>query len=304
MKNIIIFVADSLRQDTYNQTLKPLLKASKIPYIEHHSFRSCNSCTELSLPWMLSGMEIFSENMAFPKDLEKKGYKTFLIHSNPIVGRFSGCFMDSVDLSQRTKNPLYKVTKKYNRLRKAFETHFPYLYKQAKKYIRGTEKNYLPYTRIYDTLPHIPLEPNRLTWVHLMDPHTPYYPLKTVIHIDTIITQNDNQISAVRGYYTPTIDERMLWKQLYQDECLEMSKTLVQFLQTLDFNETTVILTSDHGEEFGEHGHYGHKGNRANPENVDVPFLVFGDNTPLIDFNTHSGLRRYVNSLVNRSPII
>ena len=291
MKSIILIVADSLRYDTYKQVLEKI----NIPYHDFDGFNSCNSCTELSLPWMLSGMEIYSPNMNIPRDLEKKGYKTTLIHSNPIVHRFSGCFQETIDLAKKQK--LYKFTKKYNRLRNFIEKHFPELYNNIKTHIRGTEETYLPYTRIYDTLPHITRDNPRFTWVHLMDPHTPYYPVETQLTYRETLDLNNHQMSAVRGYYQPKLCEVQSWYEEYKQECMESLSFLVDWLEIVNYDNTVIIFTSDHGEEFGEHGEYGHKGNRFNPENTRVPFVVIGHDLPECSFMDHSHLREYIKRL-------
>lgn len=165
--------------------------------------------------------------------------------------------------------------------------------------VQVSENNYLPYTRIYNALPHITRDNPRFTWMHLMDSHTPYYPVYTQLTYQDIIDINNNQISAVRGYYKPNKDEETLWFNVYKRETCESLSFLVDWLDTIDYSNTTIIFTSDHGEEFGEQGEYGHKGNRFYPENINVPFVVFGKNLPDAIISNHSMLRNYLRRLIN-----
>ena len=289
MKNIILICADSLRRDA------PPMKLDDLPHVELSHVVSENSCTEKSLPWMLSGMEVFSPAMSIPNDLHKLGYGSTLIHSNPIVDRFKTPFIHTIDISNQTASKT--LGKKYNRIRHFAEQTLPHgFYEWLKRRVQGNKENYLPYSRIYDTLPHIPDAYPWFTWVHLMDPHTPYYPSGWFDH-NKLVTLNNNHLSTVRGYYTPTKNEVESWKKLYLIEIMQMNEILNIWLSAVDFTKNTVIFTSDHGEEFGEHGEYGHKGDRFNPENVDVPFIVFGMNLPEFDLTGHRGLRGLVKRL-------
>lgn len=296
MKNLILIVADSLRRDTFNHLL--LTESFKDYPAKLLNVNAMNSSTELSLPWMLSGMDLYSPTMNIPRDLGRQGYSTLLIHSNPVVDRFRHGFNNVIDL--HTHNRKARLNRKYNRVRDALQKRLPdSTYNHLKKLIRGPPTEYLPYCRIeakLEAMKTYTLEPPYFLWLHLMDPHTPYYPTTAGLPIEKIIDLNDNQISAVRGYYHPSLDEAKTWYSLYLSESMEMWHTLNKYLETVDYDKTTVLFTSDHGEEFGEHGHYGHKGNRFNPENITVPFFIAGD-TPSTKIETHSTLRILINSL-------
>ena len=286
MKNIIVVVADSLRRDTSKEIVK---FPDTLPHKEYE-VKSCNSCTELSMPWMLSGMETFSQTMSIPTDMKRLGYSTTIIHSNPVVGRFSGPFDSVVDLA--SKDPVKHQLKRFNRLTR----HIPnWIFKR----IRSNNK-YLPYARVKDkltALKKLPTSKPMFTWIHLMDPHTPYYPEVSDMKLENIIELNRNQMSAVRGYRKPSESEVEQWYELYKLESAGMYWHILEFLGEVDYEATTVILTSDHGEEFGEHGHYGHKGNRFNPENVEVPFIVFGEDINSVSIQSHKTLRNLIRRL-------
>ena len=304
MKNIILIVADSLRRDTFTQ-LTHHHPDRGYPVIKYPNVQSRNSCTELSLPWMLSGMDVYSPTLSIPTDLKKLGYNTLLIHSNAIVDKFKQPFHQTIDLS--TGNTYEKLTRKYNKLRNTLQRHLPAKwYHKVKQVIRGNPEIYLPYSRVTRNLitleENLPNEPYFI-WLHLMDPHTPYYPLYSTLPTETIIDYNDNQISAVRGYYTPDSEEVSTWYYLYESEIMEMWQILDIFLSTTDLSNTDIILTSDHGEEFGEHGEYGHKGNRFNPENIDIPFLLATTTPPKQGIKDLGELRGFVKHLAKPQGI-
>lgn len=296
MKNILLIVADSLRRDTFNQiTALHGFTAS----VKRYSVTSMNSTTELSLPWMLTGTPDFSPTDNLSLDLKAKGYSTLLIHSNPIVDRFKAGFDSAIDLHRENRRA--HLGRRYNRVRDALQKRLPSkTYHKVKRAVLGGVDGYLPYCRVEDKLAalerHLPGSP-WFVWLHLMDPHTPYYPQGTGLDAEKIVDLNDNQISAVRGYYIPRVEEAKLWYSLYLEESAEMWTALNKYLETVDYTQTTVIFTSDHGEEFGEHGHYGHKGNRFNKENITVPFFIAGDALSF-SIKDHSQLRELIKKLL------
>lgn len=290
-------VADSLRRDSFNHLLD--MDGFKDYPVKQYEVESKNSSTELSLPWMLSSYPHYLPRESIPVELNKHGYNTLMIHSNPIVDRFKEGFDKSIDL--HIHNRRMKLTRRYNHIRDALQKHLPEeTYRKLKNMVRGPLENYLPYCRVEDKLvalkEHTPAPPYFI-WLHLMDPHSPYYPQETALDLEKVVELNDNQISAVRGYYNPSLDETKTWYALYLAESMEMWRQLNTYLENVDYDETTVIFTSDHGEEFGEYGHYGHKGNRFTPENLTVPFFIAGE-TPKIEIKDHSQLRDLIINLV------
>jgi len=293
--NIVLIVADSLRRDTFNQLTT--MDGFKDYPAKLLNVDAMNSCTELSLPWMLSGMDTYSPTMNIATDLRRLGYNSLMIHSNPIVDRFRHGFDTVIDLHTHSRKA--RLSRRFNRVRDALQKRLPAsTYNHVKGMIRGNS-GYLPYCRVKEKLEAIQTytpDPPYFIWLHLMDPHTPYYPRTAHLDAEKIIDLNNNQISAVRGYYKPNMEEVKTWYSLYLQESEEMWRTLNKYLETLDYGETTVIFTSDHGEEFGEHGHYGHKGNRFNPENISVPFFIAGD-MPRFSIKDHSQLRAFITGL-------
>jgi arylsulfatase A-like enzyme len=111
-------------------------------------------------------------------------------------------------------------------------------------------------------------------WFHFFDPHGPYG--------DTVSVQGEGTLSvkAIRkahrsdpSTYSEVLAEA---RALYDRDIVELDQHLAQVIQALmaDENfETTVILTSDHGESFAEDSSLGH-GTRVTSPQVHVPLAI------------------------------
>ncbi len=92
-------------------------------------------------------------------------------------------------------------------------------------------------------------------YLHYMDPHEPYHVREPWFEGDP---ENGHNTHAAYESEIGHVDDhlRRLFEELGWDE-----------------EETLVVLTSDHGEEFGEHGYEGH-GTTLYAETLDVPLFV------------------------------
>ncbi|MEE2828351.1 MAG: sulfatase-like hydrolase/transferase [Myxococcota bacterium] len=102
--------------------------------------------------------------------------------------------------------------------------------------------------------------------VQYMDPHDPYFP-----------PPYDGTGYARVEHPRPESWEAAALKELYMGEVAYWDAhfgRLLQYLRARGLDESTVIVvTSDHGEEFGEHGGFGH-GTQLYDESIRVPLLV------------------------------
>lgn len=112
--------------------------------------------------------------------------------------------------------------------------------------------------------------------------HGPYTPSKEImqelggeevseVHIGDVVTANTRK----EGIQS----EEVLWfRSAYDGEIRELDKRLEKFFQELDIlgilDNTVVIFTADHGEEFGEHGIVGSHLALYN-ETIHVPLIFF-----------------------------
>ena len=121
-------------------------------------------------------------------------------------------------------------------------------------------------------------------WVHYMDIHEPYIPpRKYAEFVDPSLLLNEDEMFRLFKEVLLKRDVShketvALLKKLYQAHVRQIDEEVKNFFEILDtrrvLQETVVILTSDHGDEFGEHGGLSHDG-KMYEELVHVPLLIF-----------------------------
>jgi arylsulfatase A-like enzyme/uncharacterized membrane protein YbhN (UPF0104 family) len=99
-----------------------------------------------------------------------------------------------------------------------------------------------------------------------MDPHDPYYP-----------HPYDGTAYARAAHPKPAADEAPRLSRLYDGEISFWDESFGQLMAALKerglYDDMTIVVTSDHGEEFFEHGGYWH-GTTLYDEALHVPLLV------------------------------
>lgn len=223
---------------------------------------------------MLSANRKYDPRNSILSDLSFKGYKTELIHSNPKVHQFREGWDNEIDFhneSAKQKKIIRRLIRKYGSTQ---------ILDRVTKFANlEDQRDYLPYIRAFEKLEFISKKKTRspyFRWVHLMDPHLPYYPLTSKLGHKELVYLNERHVDAIHNRITPEKEEVSTWKRLYQAEITEMDRYIEEYLHNLDFENTVVIITSDHGEEFGEHGEYSHPGDKFVPELIHVPMIILG----------------------------
>ena len=123
---------------------------------------------------------------------------------------------------------------------------------------------------------------NYFLYTHYMEPHYPYYPRKPRYSIGSKFTYEDMlKLKALRSpEFKGTLSNEMISKAInrYDDEIAEADRKIGKLFREFDklgiWDNTIVILTSDHGEEFLDHGKADH-GNSMYHELISVPLLIF-----------------------------
>lgn len=142
-----------------------------------------------------------------------------------------------------------------------------------------------------------PREPT-FAWLHLLDPHMPYLApepdRRRFLAEGEPLMDPDEAFRWLRRSYMgelqPDAPESVLALQTlraqYDAEVRYVDRELERLFQTLDVlgrsRDLLVVLTSDHGESFGEHGLMGH-GLHVWREQVHVPLIVTGPGVPVRD---------------------
>lgn len=131
-----------------------------------------------------------------------------------------------------------------------------------------------------------------VAWLHYMEPHDPYTPPPELRPppppgIRPALAAGDVHAAARRLNWAggPRLsDEEITWlRALYDAEIAGWDRALAELLHALAaegiLGRTTIIVTSDHGEEFQEHGRLKH-GSQLYEESLRVPLLLVGPGIP------------------------
>ncbi|MCK4304782.1 MAG: sulfatase-like hydrolase/transferase, partial [Candidatus Eisenbacteria sp.] len=118
-------------------------------------------------------------------------------------------------------------------------------------------------------------------WLHYFDPHRPYAPpenLLPAVEPPPFIGTAFTEFRKIRGgYFFPSLAEMEWIKTLYDAEVRHVDDNIGRLIDLLKqlgiYNESLIILTSDHGEEFWEHGGYEH-GHTLYNELLWVPLII------------------------------
>jgi len=120
-----------------------------------------------------------------------------------------------------------------------------------------------------------------LIWMHYFDPHGPYVPPDRFIpsgEIPGAVGRRFNRVSEIRsGHWIPDLLERQWIRRLYEGEVRLVDEALGEVIEGLKnkglYEDTLIVLTSDHGEEILEHGGCGH-GQSLYDELIHVPLWI------------------------------
>jgi arylsulfatase A-like enzyme len=118
-------------------------------------------------------------------------------------------------------------------------------------------------------------------WCHFFDPHLPYDPPPRFRPPGDPPPRVGYELASMHpirdGEFVPTEEEKAWIRELYLGEVRyvdeEVGRLLAYLARLGPPEETLIILTSDHGEEFWEHGGFEH-GHTLYQEVLHVPFIV------------------------------
>ncbi len=114
-------------------------------------------------------------------------------------------------------------------------------------------------------------------YVHYVDPHDPYRPRKAWFGAKPGAEVVQPLSLAATGQ-PPTAEQLAALRDAYDGEIRELDDDLRRLVQGLGdkglLEKTLVVVTSDHGEEFGEHGGLTH-GSTLYEEMVRVPLILW-----------------------------
>ncbi len=274
MKNVILFTIDTLRVDVlgcYGGTgLTPFIDSIQDKCIRFNRSQAVGPYTQASFPGILTS-SYFLEYDRSPKlppnatlvsePLKNARIYTAAFHSNPYMSGYFGWnrgwdhFYDSMADKVDEANPYIKGD---------------ILNKKVQNWLSGyvSGESHDPF----------------FLWLHYMDVHEPYTPENDYLKkIDPSLSFSTAEYMALfkeiilpRDATDPKKVE--LLKKLYLAHVVEVDEYVAELFGILEkssvLDDTVVIITSDHGDEFGEHGSLSHDG-KMYSELIHVPLMIY-----------------------------
>ena len=274
MQNVVLFTIDTLRRDVFGcygseSGVTPCLDSLTPKATLFTMAHAIAPFTQASFPGILTSSYPFdfpkSEKLAagrilISEALKANGIMTAAFHSNPFLSAYFGwnrgwdSFYDSMDDEVDHYSPYIKgdvLNRKVNRWlenRTSSDADRPFF-----------------------------------LWLHYMDVHEPYVPEDQYLErVDPSIDLSKREMfrlfkDVVLNRDVSDDGTVALLHRLYRAHVLEVDSYAHEFFGMLAthgvLESSTVIVTTDHGEEFGEHGGLSHDG-KFYSELVQVPLLV------------------------------
>lgn len=289
MRNVVLLTIDTLRKDVLGcyggGNLSPFIDSIQDKCIRFNNAYSGGPYTQAGFPGILSSSYYLDfgrqkgkcppQRVLVSEVLKKAGVTTAGFHSNAYICSFFGwnkgwdMFYDSMDAQVNDKVPYIKASG---------------INRKAASWLRGKQGTDKPV----------------FLWVHYMDVHEPYVPERKYIEaVDPSINLSDDEMFAlfkdvVLKRDLSNMDTVNLLRKLYDAHVLEVdeaTKELFGMLKDNGFGDSIVIITADHGDEFGEHGGLSHDG-KMFQELVNVPLIIYDPlmNEPAVSDNIVSTL--------------
>lgn len=281
-KNIILISIDALRADHlscygYERETSPVLNQLATESIRFTNAYSASSHTREAIPALLTGKypdvavddtyRLATDTIA--STLSESGFATGGFHSNPFISRAYGFdrgfdkFDDDLHMGQHKFIALAQRA-----LDKIRNRH----------YARAEEIN----DRSLAWIDSLEEGEQFFLWNHYMDTHGPYEPPGEyrTLYAEHPVSERKSQSLYQRAIKNPnsiTEEEHQLLVNLYDAEIKYNDAKLGEMLSAIRergiLEESLLVVTSDHGDAFGEHGYYEHP-RYLHDEITHVPLFV------------------------------
>jgi arylsulfatase A-like enzyme len=276
MKNVILITLDAARKDAFGiygnrGRLTPAIDSLRDQSIVFTRGQAAGPYTQASFVGLLTSSYFLeygqpkglsSRRILISEPLKEAGIVTAAFHSNPYLCGYLGWnrgwdfFYDSMEVEVDPKIP----------------------------YIRGNIINQQSLNWLSSNLEMINKRPLFL-WLHYMDIHEPYMPEKRYIDmVDPTLTITQDEMytlfqNVLLKRDTSDPAKVNLLKKLYDIHVREVDSYTKEFFAGLErlgiLKDSVVIITNDHGDEFGEHGGLSHD-DKMFSELIDMPLLIYG----------------------------
>ena len=274
MKNVTILTIDTLRRDVLGcyvgGNLTPFIDSIQERCIRFNQAHSTGPYTQAAFPGILTSSyyleygkqkRLSVKRVLISEVLKKAGIVTAGFHSNPYLSDYFGwnrgwdVFYDSMEDEVDEKVPYIKAQKINKKIDTWFSSHVG----------AGAYKPFF-------------------LWVHYMDVHEPYVPERKYIDmVDPSIQLSEEEMFRLfkEVLLKRDVSNREtveLLRKLYCAHVREIDDAVKEFFGILEkwdvLKDSWIILTTDHGDEFGEHGGLSHDG-KMYSELVHVPLIIY-----------------------------
>ena len=274
MKNVILLTIDALRKDVlgcYGSQggLTPFIDSLQDKCIRFTRAQASGPYTQASFPGLLTSSYYLEygkpkglspNRTLISEPLKRAGIITAAFHSNPYLCDYLGW------------NRGWDVF--YDSMEEEVDERIPYIKGNV---INSKVDEWLTSYRQGDNKPFF-------LWLHYMDIHEPYVPERKYIDmVDPSLTISQNEMYNL---FKDVLLKRdvsdegavKLLKKLYDIHVREVDGYIKEFFAILGkldlLPNSVIIMTSDHGDEFGEHGGLSHD-DKMYSELIDVPLLIY-----------------------------
>ncbi len=254
----------------------PRLHQIGVDGVSYNMFWGDGGHTTWSMPYFLNGKREFKIEDSFGYKLHEKGIETSIVHSNVILvtKNFQNCFNEYLDMGMNrspVKTFARKALKKlgvYRQVtdikRNIVKTNVEVPYRRAEAMLEKSQS-------VLDELKH------GVLWIQLMDTHIPYSP-SGLDKFQKLEAQSlyRKLLKSIQGEYTITSSERDRLEELYDLECQYMDQHIGLFVENNP--DINFIITSDHGDMFGENYTYSHSPgpHGVTPQLGHLPLIFYG----------------------------
>jgi arylsulfatase A-like enzyme len=306
--NTVLITVDALRADHlhqygYDRDTMPVLDRLADDGVRFDPAFSNGTNTGISIPSFLSSQYFGADGVENGPNvasvLREAGVTTAGFHSNTFfatrVADVRGFdHYEDFDVAAAAEDRADSATERaYNRLIGAVKPVVSRLGVQA--YAETVQEAIFPASLVHK--PTVYVDDRRLTdevidwvrahadeefflWVHYMEPHRPYgINVEDPAFGESAGDDEIHELMSKAGVHPDTITDRERERivDLYDSDIRYTSRQVSRLLDALSdcgvWEETAVVFTADHGEEFDDHGHYFHR-NRPYDELIRVPLVV------------------------------
>jgi arylsulfatase A-like enzyme len=280
LKNVILLTIDTLRRDVlgcygHSPSLTPFIDSLQTKCIRFEKAQSIGPYTQAAFPGILTSSyyleygygkdkkKLSPHRKIISEVLHENGIATGAFHSNAYLSGFFGwnrgwdTFYDGMDVDVSEKVPYIEA---------------PILNKKVLSWLvmQSLDKPFF-------------------LWVHYMDVHEPYIPQKK--YLEMVDPDMDLDENIMFSLFKNVLLKRDIskkntvatLKKLYLAGVRRIDDYVKEFFDILDrvnlIENSIVIMTADHGDEFDEHGGLSHDG-KLYRELIDVPLLLFDFSSP------------------------